>query len=828
MKKLTITVLSLLSLCSGFASERLLDGKWLFRTDPLNDGQRQSWHTSDCMRNGWDRMEVPGCWNTRIEYANYTGTAWYATTFTIDEQTDGKEIRLNFEAVYTDATIYLNGHLLGSHDFGFTSFGFNITDKVTPGRENQLVVRVDNSFKLGATWNWGGIRRPVRLSVLPKDRITDLFVTATPDLHRGTAQIGIKVCTTGGRQARLKLQITDPKGQVVATASTLTDGHPQTLIPITLRKASLWDFDHPQLYTATVTYDDQPGISERFGIRTIQVDGYKLLLNGKSIRLNGANYVPYDPFHGSTLPSQIYRRDIDRMKSCGVNMARLSHLALPEDVLDYLDEKGMLIFEEIPLWNRNHHVTANAPIPMRWLTELITQRYNHPCIIGWSAGNEIGRMSDNPDLKGYLTSAFRHIKSLDSTRLSVYVTHTAAKQYDEPVLLSDMILYNQYGAHGERADEVNRRYPGKPIFYSEYGTKANSEDPNNTSTDYAALMESMRGREHLIGASVWTFNDYRTNYRDSGTAATGNRPWGVVDVYGTLKRGFQELQRQNSPLQALTLEVSDEKAGQRHLTTTLTPRQPLDLPSYEMSGYKLRLRILNQAGIPLQQHERPLPTLKPGSEALTIHADLPTAAASKILAELISPTGYAIHTIQRSLHAPQAPIVTSVESNQDAIRIRFERDATADEWYVEYGLDSLNLKSKPTIDGVLELRNMEFGKTYRMRLMAMNDAGQTPATEIVSATTRAAELPPIVRHLKQEGSMIQIGYDCDLGDFCYEFEYGTAPDKLDRRMLTTVTGACNLPVDNPAAQHYLRLRKRLRYGYESDWSRVYKIEKSNL
>ena len=120
-----------------------------------------------------------------------------------------------------------------------------------------------------------------------------------------------------------------------------------------------------------------------------------------------------------------------------------------------------------------------------------------------------------------------------------------------------MILFNQYGAHGERADEVHRRYPGKPIFYSEYGTKANSEDPNNTLSDYAAMLSSMRGREHLIGASVWTFNDYRTNYRDSGTAATGNRPWGVVDVYGTPKRGFRELQRQNSPLAGFGLTFTE-------------------------------------------------------------------------------------------------------------------------------------------------------------------------------------------------------------------------------------------------------------------------------
>ena len=117
----------------------------------------------------------------------------------------------------------------------------------------------------------------------------------------------------------------------------------------------------------------------------------------------------------------------------------------------------------------------------------------------------------------------------------------------------------------------------------------------------------------------------------------------------------------------------------------------------------------------------------------------------------------------------------------------------------------------------------------------MNGAGETPAAETVRICTRAAELPPVIRHLAQEGGNIQIGYACDFGDFCYEFEYGTAPDKLDRHILTTVTGACNLhilttvtgacnlPVVEPNAQHYLRIRKRLRYGYASDWSPVYPV-----
>lgn len=267
-----------------------------------------------------------------------------------------------------------------------------------------------------------------------------------------------------------------------------------------------------------------------------------------------------------------------------------------------------------------------------------------------SAGAQATRsaaLSDNPDIEGYLASAFRRIRELDSTRLAVYVTHTAAKQYDEPVLFSDMILFNQYGAHGERADEVHRRYPGKPIFYSEYGTKANSEDPNNTLSDYAAMLSSMRGREHLIGASVWTFNDYRTNYRDSGTAATGNRPWGIVDVYGTPKRGFRELQCQNSPLAEFGLTLTENGAG-----IALTPRGRLDLPAFRMEGYTVRLSALGADGDTLQRAVRTLPVIQPGDKAFSLQLPLPTAGAARISAELVTPTAMPYTTPCRASPRP--------------------------------------------------------------------------------------------------------------------------------------------------------------------------------
>lgn len=819
MKRMLFFLAALLGCGSGAAATEIpLDAMWRFRIDPLNAGVREAWFAPDHDFARWDEMEVPGCWDTRLEYADYTGAAWYATAFVVPEKPAGCAVRLDFGSVYADAEVWLNGERLGGHDFAFTAFGFDITERVAAGAVNRLVVRADNSFKVGATWNWGGIRRPVSLRVLPGERIERMFVTADPDLARGSAEVGVRLQFAGRCEGTAAVALADAGGRVVARAEVRVGGRREAVVPLHIDEAHLWDFDHPYLYTATAVYDGGEPLCERFGIRRIEVDGYRLLLNGRSVRLNGANWVPSDPFSGSTLPPEVYRRDIDAMKSCGVNMARLSHWALPREVLDYLDERGMLVFEEIPLWNRNACVAADHPVPMRWLGELIAERYNHPSVIGWSAGNEIGRLSDNPDIEGYLASAFRRIRSLDSTRLAVYVTHTAAKQYDEPVLYSDLILFNQYGAHGERADEVHRRYPGKPIFYSEYGTRAVGEGLD-ACADYAAMVGSMRGREYLVGASVWTFNDYRTNYRDSGTAATGNRPWGAADVFGAKKRGFRALRIENSPLAAFGATPEG-----RHVRIVATPRGPLDLPAFRMEGYSVRVAALGAAGDTLRRAVRPLPVVEPGDGPLELRMALPTADAARLVAELVAPTGYVVHDAVQSLAPPAVPVVARVESGQDRVRVWLDRGPTADEWYVCYGTEELDARSAPTVENFVELEKLAYGEEYRIRAVAVNDEGETPAAEVVRVRTRAAEMPPVIRHLEQAGRNIRIGYACDFGDFCYEFEYGLDPGRLDRRVLTTVAGACNLPVIAPDAPHYLRIRKRLRYGYASDWSPVYSVK----
>ena len=144
------------------------------------------------------------------------------------------------------------------------------------------------------------------------------------------------------------------------------------------------------------------GFINRFGLRKIEIDNknYAFKLNGESIRVMGFNLVPDDRTTGSTLPAWRIKQDVDLMKSLGANLARLTHLPMPDEMFDYLDEKGIMVFPEIPLWGLDQLVDKNNPIPKQWLQRITDNYYNHASVIGWCVGNEIGESNGSDGIRG--------------------------------------------------------------------------------------------------------------------------------------------------------------------------------------------------------------------------------------------------------------------------------------------------------------------------------------------------------------------------------------------------------------------------------------------
>lgn len=819
MKRSLFYLILILSPVLVHAADTVLGGVWRFRTDPYDRGIEQQWWQADHNTADWDLLKVPGNWDTTPAYSTYLGTAWYQTHFTITPE-DDSILRLLFEGVATDADVWLNGILLGSHDFAFTRFSFDITDKVFYDKENTLTVRVSNRFKVGATWSYGGIRRPVLVQQLPARGIETIKISSQTDAKRKEAEVRISALmrnpgNDGGHEA--KIRIFDNTGRPVAEKKVKSQNDTVSGT-FKLKNIRLWHFDRPHLYTAIVTCANDTA-EERFGLREICVDGERFLLNGEPVRLCGANWVPDSRFSGNTLPAALYRQDIDMMKEAGVNMARLSHQALPEDVLDYLDEKGILIFEEIPLWNKNEMVSPDDPTPLRWLGELVEQRSNHPCIVGWSVGNEIGRSSDNPQLQAYLRQAFDFLHRVDSRRMAVYVTHTAAKQPDEPAALADMILFNQYGAHGERADRVHEYNPGKPIFYSEYGKSVNRASLDGN-VDYRAMLDDMSGRPFLAGASVWTFNDYRTNYRDASTDAAGNRPWGAVDAYRRRKRAYRSLQRANSPLRVFRCDTTGT-----HTFATIRPRRSDEIPAYTLSDYRIEARAVSDTAV-LWSKYLPLPIIKPGDGELKIDlGNYGNRQADRIELTLLAPAGYAVNHHTLFLKAPAKPEITAVEIADTKCRIHFNKESDTQEYSAEYTLNGTTKQTAPTIENYIEMDLPDFNCSYDITLVAHNEAGSTRSLP-TSVTPRAAILPPVVLYAHQTGNELHIAFTSDMQDYYYDIEYWAEGDIDQKKTLTVTTGgACVIEVDDPEKQYFVRMNRHLAYGYASPMSLTVKIEK---
>ena len=619
-----------------------LDGPWQFTTDPALVGQDS----------GWGPITVPGNWDTLPAYASYSGKGWYRRCFDVPADWKGKQVRLRFEAVNQQADVTLNDQSLGGHLGGYTPFEFDVTSLVKYGETNTVTVCADNTYRRGAWWPWGGISRSVELIANNDARIVWQHIRSEPDLAAGTAHITVSYLLHNSSatpmNGNLEASITFPGApQTLAnqkTAATLTpQGDSQAQITFDLPAASvhLWDFDHPNLYTLTTTLlaNDQTlhAQTDSFGIRKVEVTPDGLLLNGERIRVAGFNRVADSYQCGNTEPNSLVHQDVDLMKGAGAVMARLIHYPEAPNLLDYLDQKGMLIYCEIPVWGGGDpQMKTNNPVTKQWLREMIDRDYNHPCIIGWSTGNELqGQYA-------YVDSMNKYVRGeLDSSRLVGYVSNTAAEKNanpkNDPVTVSDIAMLNKYGgpsAFSQAATAVRSKWPDKPVFFSEYGVKQIGASSNARIPKLEEIVAEMAKQPYVIGGALWTFNDYRNGFKTGGSAA-GNREWGVVDIDRHPKAAYWQIRKIYSPVHSLTVDNG---------TVSVQPRTTQEIPSYTLRGYQLDWQILDANQKVTAEGKLPLPDLAPNAPAWS--APIPGAeSATNVKVSLISPTGYDVDSI---------------------------------------------------------------------------------------------------------------------------------------------------------------------------------------
>ena len=823
-----------------------INQNWKFTIDPNNEGEDAHWYNSNYNYFGWKNVSIPHNWDLDNEYANYKGKTWYRTTFETPTATN-KKIVLSFGEVAMSYKVFLNGKLIADILCGNYREDFDVTTLLKPNASNSLAVMVDNSLKWGAYWSWGGIRRPITLLIKEQVNIRRQQIVSIPDLTKGTAIVKTNVLienTTNQPQSmainqQLYFNQSLVKGSKPLPVSIAANSTAEYSFQISLTKeqVKLWHIDHPNMYTSSVLLNQDKKttyqLNDKFGIRKIEIDGYHFKLNGESVRLTGYNWVADDRTTGNTLPEFRYKEDIDYMKQTGQNMARLSHRPLPEDVMDYLDEKGILVLAEFNNWA--DFMNAQSEEPKTFATKLVQQKFNHPCVIGWSVGNENGSLKENPKVNEYVESIIKFIKTkLDSSHLVTYVSNTADFQDNDAAQYCDVIMINKYGSYSKGIDALKLRYPNKAVFMSEYGgylTAGNLIYDTPDKTVFKKFMvDSLGLKENLFGYSLWTYNDYRSNYQSPNPETTTplhqNRQWGIVDVYRNKKRAFRQMQKYYAPVKSLNITLGTPLNGVYKSELSLQPRSKMDIPAFTLSGYKLVWEIRNEDNKNEQSGFINLPDVVPSGNLLNYPLEWKkTEKTIFFKLSLLSSTGYVVMDTTFFVSPPPSPKINAFIPADKEARMVFEKSPFATEYILKYSDNGVVKSLNPTIDHYADLTTLPIGKEYKIWVVATNSFGESSPSPTYSFSTKAgySSLPPIIWLSESANQGFFTGYSFHYSDFIYEVRFGTdLNEKQQWKIISSGTfGLMQVPNLVNGTNYYYQIRRKSAFNSNaSEWSEV--------
>ncbi|PKQ61732.1 glycoside hydrolase family 2 [Labilibaculum filiforme] len=402
----------------------------------------------------WRTINLPHDWSVEAEFSKENsgrnawlpgGIAWYRKTFELPANYDGKNIEIQFDGIYKNASIWVNNHPVGQQHDGYTSFYFEISELLKFGESNTIAVRVDNSVQPNCRWYSGsGIYRNTWLTISNKTHVATwgTFIS-TPSIDKEKAHVEIITTIKNldvKKNLNLETVIYDPQGnKVISSSSEIemeryrdTDIKQELVIP----NPQLWELEDTKLYTAISIITSDKGIEDEykttFGVREITFDAEKgFFLNGKNMKMKGICLHHEAGSLGAAVPKAVWRRRLLKLKSIGCNAIRTAHNPTSVEFLDLCDELGLLVMDEfVDKWENPYKKPTDKKDPFfdvpfadqhfssEWkknFGQTIRRDRNHPSVIIWSVGNENhapGSAEENHGMKKY--GAF--VRSIDPTR----------------------------------------------------------------------------------------------------------------------------------------------------------------------------------------------------------------------------------------------------------------------------------------------------------------------------------------------------------------------------------------------------------------------------
>lgn len=472
------------------------------------------------------------------------GTAWYRKTFKLDVAGKDKVVCLQFDGVYMNSDVWVNGKHAGNHPYGYTSFYYNITPYLNPAGENNVVAVQVKNEGINARWYSGsGIYRHTWLTVTDPVHIATwgAYVT-TPEVSEKTAVVSVKTNIVNERKTeadtKVTVEILDSSGQVAGSASGVASvaagASHEFSQNVTINNPQLWSLDNPSLYKAKITLTagkDNDQETQTFGIRSIHFDAQTgFTLNGKPLKLKGGCFHHDNGPLGSKAIDRAEERKIELLKKAGFNAIRCSHNPPSPALLDACDRIGMLVIDEaFDMWEKSKMAMMSGifgskggkPEPPadyskyfnQWwqkdIESMVVRDRNHPSIIMWSIGNEIPEAADTSGLR-IATQLAAEVRKFDTTRAvtEAHVDMGAAmggkSTWDNRaphMALLNVVGYN-YGF--QRYEQDHAKFPERVIYGSETMPPFSYEN-----------WKTVEKLPYVLGGFTWSAMDYL------GEAGTG-------------------------------------------------------------------------------------------------------------------------------------------------------------------------------------------------------------------------------------------------------------------------------------------------------------------
>ena len=525
----------------------------------------------------WRRVDLPHDWAIELPFDKtadgshgfkpvgpgfpQNSVGWYRKTFELSKADAGRRLWLEFDGVYRDCTVFVNGWFVAHSESGYSGFRCDITDVANCDGKNVVTVKVDASQFEGWFYEGAGIYRHVWLvKTAPLAVAPDgVFVRSSfkDNLPSGPAQVDvvatIQNAAGAAADAKVSLDILGPDGKSlgVATHATSVGAHASANLQASgsVQDPLLWSPERPALYTLVTTVESGGHVVDRvqtvFGIRTVGFDADKgFILNGKPYMLKGTSNHQDHAGVGSALPDRLQYYRIERLKEMGCNAYRTTHNPPTPELLEACDRLGMLVLDE-------NRLLGSDAMHLDLLRRLVVRDRNHPSVGIWSLGNEEFAVEASPS-GGRVAAAMQAVvKDLDPTR-PVTCNADLGNVY---VGIDSAVEVRGWSYHpGKAMDDYHREHPTQPNVGSEQGSTVctrgiYANDPvrgymsayDDNAPEWAQTAETwltfFEARPWMSGGFVWTGFDYRGEPTPYGWPCI-NSHFGIMDTCGFPKDNF--------------------------------------------------------------------------------------------------------------------------------------------------------------------------------------------------------------------------------------------------------------------------------------------------